>query len=98
MTRKASTAAISATMPPMSQRLTDDDPGSLAVGRDASVLVEADSDAVGDTEGLVTAVGLLVVGKVSLGEGDCCSGALTVKVVVPEMGWESVLTTRKVIR
>ena len=28
-------------MPPMSQRLTDDDPGSLAVGRDASVLVEA---------------------------------------------------------
>ena len=98
MTRKASTAAISATMPPMSQRLTDDDPGSLAVGRDAPVLVEADSDAVGDTEGLVTAVGLLVVGEVSLGEGDCCSGALTVKVVVPEMGWESALTTRKVIR
>ena len=44
------------------------------------------------------AVGLLVVGEVSLGEGDCCSGALTVKVVVPEMGWESALTTRKVIR
>ena len=46
----------------------------------------------------MTAVGLLVVGEVSLGEGDCCSGALTVKVVVPEMGWESALTTRKVIR